>query len=69
MPHGLGSKCTWGGRMKVLALFRCTGVYGKCCMREMGIGEKRGWALLGAVMGLGLGRKGPWGLALFTPGF
>nr|GEY74848.1 hypothetical protein [Tanacetum cinerariifolium]GEY81941.1 hypothetical protein [Tanacetum cinerariifolium] len=42
MPHGFGSKCTWGGRVKVLALFRCTGVYRKCCMGEMGIGGKRG---------------------------
>nr|GEZ84471.1 reverse transcriptase domain-containing protein [Tanacetum cinerariifolium] len=28
MPHGFGSRVTWGGRVKVLALFRWVKVYG-----------------------------------------
>nr|GFB56056.1 hypothetical protein [Tanacetum cinerariifolium] len=38
MPHGFGSKCTWGGRVKVLALFRCTEGVQEGCVRVIGFG-------------------------------
>nr|GFC88150.1 hypothetical protein [Tanacetum cinerariifolium] len=40
MSHGFGSKCTWGGRERVLVLFRCTEGVQEGCMGVIGFGGK-----------------------------
>nr|GEX78134.1 putative reverse transcriptase domain-containing protein [Tanacetum cinerariifolium] len=60
MPHGFGSKCTWGGRVKVLALFRCTEVYGSMLW---GRREKCGKISCGYCWGL----LGLWVYGRFSP--
>nr|GEX37114.1 hypothetical protein [Tanacetum cinerariifolium] len=57
MPHRFGSRVTWGGQVKVLALFRWVKVYGSMLWGREGFGGKRGWALLGAVRAFGLWQK------------
>nr|GEV20353.1 hypothetical protein [Tanacetum cinerariifolium] len=63
MPHRFGSRITWGGRVKVLALFRWVKVYGSMLWGREGFGRKRGWALLGAVRAFGLWQF--WSLCYF----
>nr|GEV45487.1 reverse transcriptase domain-containing protein [Tanacetum cinerariifolium] len=42
MPHGFGSKYTWGGRVKAMVLFRCSGVHCRSVGRGRSSGGKRG---------------------------
>nr|GEY94268.1 reverse transcriptase domain-containing protein [Tanacetum cinerariifolium] len=57
MPHGFGSRVTWGGRVRDMVLFRCTeGV------QEVLYGGDRSWrekrlGTVGAVRTLGLWQK------------
>nr|GEV70032.1 hypothetical protein [Tanacetum cinerariifolium] len=45
MPHGFGSRVTWGGRVRAMVLFRWVKVYGRCCGGEGKKGGKRGCGL------------------------
>nr|GEX60033.1 hypothetical protein [Tanacetum cinerariifolium] len=50
MPHRFGSKCTWGGRVKALVLFRCTEMYCNGCRKE---GEVLAGNTVGGCYGFG----------------
>nr|GEX98345.1 ribonuclease H-like domain-containing protein [Tanacetum cinerariifolium] len=70
MPHGFGSSVTWGGRVRAMVLFRCSGVH----CRSVGRGakfwrEKSLWALLGAVRTLELWQKWSLGFRGLSSGF
>nr|GEW68377.1 hypothetical protein [Tanacetum cinerariifolium] len=54
VSRGFGSKVTWDGRVKVLVLFRCSGVYGSSCGErgEVLAGDSV-MRFVGAVRGLG----------------
>nr|GEV35811.1 reverse transcriptase domain-containing protein [Tanacetum cinerariifolium] len=67
MPHGFGSRVTWGGRVRAMVLFRWVKVYERCCGVKGKKAGKEVVGTVGAVRTLGLGQKRPLGFIRDQP--